>query len=167
MKHIKIYNLFERETKVFESDDFDINQDIKDIFLELEDDGFTINLGQFNGLDKSTKWHTHIIQIIKKSNDGSFYTKEDFLLREICDSILVLESYLEDTEYCIQDITAKRISESGDKLIADISWVKNLDPKLNFQELAPDEHYWRNHWGSYTLLNMILEQVEIRLRKKK
>ena len=151
MKHIKTYNLFERETKVFESDDFDINQDIKDIFLELEDDGFTINLGQFNG-------SYLVIQIIKKSN---------FLLREICDSILVLKSYLEDTEYCIQDITAKRINESGDKLIADISWVKNLDPKLNFQELAPDEHYWRNHWGSYTLLNMILEQVEIRLRKKK
>ena len=151
MKHIKTYNLFERETKVFESDDFDINQDIKDIFLELEDEEFTINLGQFNG-------SYLVIQIIKKSN---------FLLREICDSILVLESYLEDTEYCIQDITAKRINESGDKLIADISWVKNLDPKLNFQELAPDEHYWRNHWGSYTLLNMILEQVEIRLRKKK
>ena len=37
MKHIKAY-------KIFESEDFDVEENIKELFLELEDEGFVIKV---------------------------------------------------------------------------------------------------------------------------
>jgi hypothetical protein len=39
MKHIKTYKIFESE-----SEDFDVEENIKELFLELEDEGFVIKV---------------------------------------------------------------------------------------------------------------------------
>ena len=95
MRYLKPYKLFE-STEV----DFDIEQDIKDIFLELEDIGFTIKIGnrRFSG--------GYEIEIMKINDDSQ---KEDFLLREICDSLIVLVSYLKDNGYYIYDVLGKEM----------------------------------------------------------
>jgi uncharacterized protein (UPF0335 family) len=45
MKHIKAYGKFtDVHYKIFESEDFDVEENIKELFLELEDEGFVIKV---------------------------------------------------------------------------------------------------------------------------
>ena len=149
MKHIKAYTLFERvskETKIFESTETNIREDIKDIFLELEDIGFTVNLSNSTtrfpfGLD---------LEIMNKS--GAL--RKEFSLKEILDSIITLTSYLNDTDYYIQDVTAKGISDMGRELEKYIGFILDLDPNIDVQE-NNDKRF-----------NTSLTYVELKIRKK-
>ena len=150
MKHIKTYTLFERvskETKIFESTEVDnLKEDIKDIFLELEDIGFTVNLSNSTtlfpfGLD---------LEIMNKS--GAL--RKEFSLKEILDSIITLTSYLNDTDYYIQDVTAKGISDMGRELEKYIGFILDLDPNIDVQE-NNDKRF-----------NTSLTYVELKIRKK-
>lgn len=151
MKHIKAYTLFERvskETKIFESTEVDnLKEDIKDIFLELEDIGFTVNLSNSTtrfpfGLD---------LEIMNKS--GAL--RKEFSLKEILDSIITLTSYLNDTDYYyIQDVTAKGISDMGRELEKYIGFILDLDPNIDVQE-NNDKRF-----------NTSLTYVELKIRKK-
>lgn len=151
MKHIKAYTLFERvskETKIFESTEVDnLKEDIKDIFLELEDIGFTVNLSNSTtrfpfGLD---------LEIMNKS--GAL--RKEFSLKEILDSIITLTSYLNDTDYYyIQDVTAKGISDTGRELEKYIGFILDLDPNIDVQE-NNDKRF-----------NTSLTYVELKIRKK-
>lgn len=138
MKHIKAY-------KLFESTEVDnLKEDIKDIFLELEDIGFTVNLSNrplLRGLD---------LEIMNKS--GAL--RKEFSLKEILDSIITLTSYLNDTDYYIQDVTAKGISDMGRELEKYIGFILNLDPNIDVQE-NNDKRF-----------NTSLTYVELKIRKK-
>ena len=140
MKHIKTY-------KIFESTEVDnLKEDIKDIFLELEDIGFTVNLSNSTtrfpfGLD---------LEIMNKS--GAL--RKEFSLKEILDSIITLTSYLNDTDYYIQDVTAKGISDMGRELEKYIGFILDLDPNIDVQE-NNDKRF-----------NTSLTYVELKIRKK-
>lgn len=140
MKHIKNY-------KIFESTEVDnLKEDIKDIFLELEDIGFTVNLSNSTtrfpfGLD---------LEIMNKS--GAL--RKEFSLKEILDSIITLTSYLNDTDYYIQDVTAKGISDMGRELEKYIGFILDLDPNIDVQE-NNDKRF-----------NTSLTYVELKIRKK-
>ena len=139
MKHIKTY-------KLFESTETNIREDIKDIFLELEDIGFTVNLSNSTtrfpfGLD---------LEIMNKS--GAL--RKEFSLKEILDSIITLTSYLNDTDYYIQDVTAKGISDMGRELEKYIGFILDLDPNIDVQE-NNDKRF-----------NTSLTYVELKIRKK-
>ena len=141
MRHIKTY-------KIFESTEVDnLKEDIKDIFLELEDIGFTVNLSNSTtrfpfGLD---------LEIMNKS--GAL--RKEFSLKEILDSIITLTSYLNDTDYYyIQDVTAKGISDMGRELEKYIGFILDLDPNIDVQE-NNDKRF-----------NTSLTYVELKIRKK-
>lgn len=140
MRHLKTY-------KIFESTEVDnLKEDIKDIFLELEDIGFTVNLSNSTtrfpfGLD---------LEIMNKS--GAL--RKEFSLKEILDSIITLTSYLNDTDYYIQDVTAKGISDMGRELEKYIGFILDLDPNIDVQE-NNDKRF-----------NTSLTYVELKIRKK-
>jgi hypothetical protein len=142
MKYLKLFESF---------DDSNLKEDIKDIFLELEDEGYTINLKEGWRFSDS-----HEIQISKGSGEYSalLFWQEEFLLRNICDSILVLKSYLKDTEYYIYEVKGYGKNNMRRVIERDIAWVKNIDPNINFQE-------------SDEALDISLVEIEIIIRKRK
>ena len=168
MKWIKTY-------KLFEASDSNLIEDIKDIFLELKDEGFTINVK--DGWRFSNSYEIQINKVSDPTHESGSESKE-FLLRNISYCISVLKSYLKDTDYYIYEVRGydknkrkinrnrteysdvpefriqqqDRANQRG--IDKNISWVKNIDPNINFQE--PNEE-----------LDISLIEVEIIIRKKK
>ena len=145
MKHIKTF-----ETKIFESTEVDnLKEDIKDIFLELEDIGFTVETSfSLN----PTRFPFGIDIEIMKYNGA---LRKDFLLKEILDSIITLNSYLSDTDYYIEDAWAKGRSDMGRELVQYVRFILDLDPSIDVQE-NNDKRF-----------NTSLTWIELKIRKKK
>ena len=102
MKHIKTYQIF--ESGPFVKIDTEIKDYMKDIFQELEDEGFDIDIevrwlrtyDHKNLRFRDTEEHTGYEVKIKRS--------KTFLLEDIYDYILTCKSYLKDVGFFITEI---------------------------------------------------------------
>lgn len=142
MKWIKTYNkLFESE-----SEDFDIEEIIKELFLELEDDGFVVKLEPNYSSASRDKVFSYNVMIKKYwSDEGNMLTEYErenygpkFVLRDVLDSITMCSGYLKGYGYEIWDVDGLVINKNGKYVAKDIAYISKLDPRINFQERGPE-----------------------------
>lgn len=91
MKYLKLFEKFDTKS---------IKEDIKDIFRELEDNGFTIKVSFY----KNSKWDflpDDFNYIINISNNSKFDCGPD---SEICETLLRLEDYSNINDLSIDSI---------------------------------------------------------------
>lgn len=153
MKHLKTYTLFERvseETKIFESEseDFDVEKNIKELFLELEDEGFVIKVEpNYSSLYASRDKVFSYNVMIKKywSDENNMLTQYElenygptFILRDVLDSIVMCSGYLKDNGWHIWDVDGLALNKYGKYELKDVAYIANLDPRINFQERGPE-----------------------------
>ena len=175
MKWIKTYTLFERvskETKVFESEDFDIEENIKELFLELQDEGFEIkietNYSSASRIYKNLRTRDKVFSynvMIKKywDNEDNMLTQYElenygptFILRDVLDSITMCSGYLKDNGWHIWDVDGLALNKMGRYEVKDVAYIANLDPRINFQERGPEP-----------LFDVEMVRLKLIIRKKK
>ena len=144
MKHIKTY-------KIFESDDTDIEEMIKELFFELGDEGFDVEV-ETNyssayklGTSKDKVFSYYVIikkQWADEENMLTQYELENygpqFKLRDVLDSIVMCSGYLKEHGYQIWDVDGLVLNKSGNYVVKDMAYISNLDPRINFQERGPE-----------------------------
>ena len=146
MKWIKTYTLYERvskETKIFESGDFEIEEVIKELFFELEDAGFDVEVEPNYTSPSRDKVFQYYVTIKKQwSDDDSItdhereYYGDKFILRDVLDSIVMCSGYLKDNGYEIWDAYGTVITARLKNI--NLGYIAGLDPKINFQKKGPD-----------------------------
>ena len=151
MKWIKTY-------KIFESEDFDIEEMIKELFLELEDEGFVVKV-------EPTIAHFSYNVMIKKywDNEDNMLTQYElenygptFILRDVLDSIVMCSGYLKDNGWQIWDVDGLGLNKMGRYEVKDVAYIGNLDPRINFQERGPEP-----------LFDVEMVRLRLIIRKKK
>jgi len=166
MKHIKTYKIFESE-----SEDFDVEENIKELFLELEDEGFDIKVEP----NYSSDWHmsrnasrdkvfSYNVMIKKYWDDEdnmlTQYELENygptFILRDVLDSIVMCSGYLKDMGWHIWDVDGLALNKMGRYEVKDVAYIANLDPRINFQERGPEP-----------LFDVEMVRLKLIIRKKK
>jgi hypothetical protein len=139
MKHLKTY-------KIFESEDFDIEKNIKELFLELEDEGFVIKVEPNYSSASRDKVFSYNVTIKKYwSDENNMLTQYElenygptFILRDVLDSIVTCSGYLEDNGWHIWDVDGLALNKMGRYVVKDVAYIANLDPRINFQERGPE-----------------------------
>jgi hypothetical protein len=139
MKHIKTY-------KVFESDDFDIEEVIKELFFELQDEGFDVTVEPNYSSASRDKVFSYNVMIKKQwadeENSLTEYERENygpkFVLRDVLDSIVMCSGYLKEHGYQIWDVDGLALNKMGRYEVKDVAYIGNLDPRINFQERGPE-----------------------------
>ena len=165
MKWIKTY-------KVFESEDFDIEEMIKELFLELEDEGFVIKVEPnyssastfFNSSMARDKVFSYNVMIKKYwDNEDNMLTQYElenygptFILRDVLDSIVMCSGYLKDNGWQIWDVDGLALNKMGRYEVKDVAYIGNLDPRINFQERGPEP-----------LFDVEMVRLRLIIRKKK
>jgi hypothetical protein len=139
MKHIKTY-------KIFESDDFDVEENIKELFLELQDEGFVVKVEPNYSSTSRDKVFSYNVMIKKYwTDEGNMLTQYElenygpqFKLRDVLDSIVMCSGYLKDNGWQIWDVDGLGLNKMGRYEIKDVAYISNLDPRINFQERGPE-----------------------------
>ncbi len=159
MKHIKTYKIFESE-----SEDFDVEENIKELFLELEDEGFVIKVEpNYSSASRDEVFSYNVM--IKKywENENDMLTQYElenygptFILREVLDSITMCSGYLKDNGWHIWDVDGLVLNKWGKYEVKDVAYIANLDPKINFQERGPEP-----------LFDVEMVRLKLIIRKKK
>jgi len=160
MNHLKTY-------KIFESEDFDIQENIKELFLELQDEGFVIKVEPNYYSDSRGMTYNKVFSynvMIKKywSDEDNMLTQYElenygpkFVLRDVLDSIVMCSGYLKDNGWYIWDVDGLALNKMGRYEVKDVHYIANLDPKINFQE------------GSEPLFDVEMVRLKLIIRKKK
>ena len=157
MKWIKTY-------KIFESEDFDIEENIKDLFLELEDEGFVVKVEpNYSSASRDKVFYYNVM--IKKywSDEGNMLTQYElenygpqFKLRDVLDSIVMCSGYLKDNGWQIWDVDGLGLNKIGKYEVKNVAYIGNLDPRINFQERGPEP-----------LFDVEMVRLRLIIRKKK
>lgn len=152
MKHLKSYQIFESSDDNIRAyaNDIDLYESIKDflknIFLELEDEGFDINIeGRWMRTSEFEELTGFEVKIKKSSTSFPY-----FLLENIYEYILTCKSYLKDNGFFITDING--IEGAGPQS------TYGLDYGIGLHESDP-----RN----YKLFDKPLIKLEFKIRKEK
>ena len=127
MKRIKTY-------KLFESTETNIKEDIKDIFLELEDEGFDVKVASLNHLDPKEV-------IIKRGPtfNGSYVDINTFLLEDVYEHILTCKSYLKEMGFIITNIEAwAKVIKDGATILTGPETYFILDDNIDLYESDPE-----------------------------
>lgn len=159
MRHLKTYKIFESE-----SEDFDVEENIKELFLELEDEGFVIKVEpNYSSASRDEVFSYNVM--IKKywENENDMLTQYElenygptFILREVLDSITMCSGYLKDNGWHIWDVDGLVINKNGRYEVKDVAYIANLDPRINFQERGPEP-----------LFDVEMVRLKLIIRKKK
>jgi hypothetical protein len=139
MKHIKNY-------KIFESDDFDVEENIKELFLELQDEGFVIKVETNYSSASRDKVFSYNVTIKKYwDNEDNMLTQYElenygptFILRDVLDSVVMCSGYLKDNGWQIWDVDGLGLNKMGRYEVKDVAYIPGLDPRINFQERGPE-----------------------------
>jgi len=158
MKHIKTY------TSLFESEDFNIEEMIKELFLELEDEGFVVKVEPNYSSASRDKVFSYNVMIKKYwSDEGNMLTQYElenygptFILRDVLDSIVMCSGYLKDNGWQIWDVDGLGLNKMGRYEVKDVAYIGNLDTKINFQERGPEP-----------LFDVEMVRLRLIIRKKK
>ena len=140
MKHIKTY------TKLFESEseDSEIQEVIKELFLELQDEGFDVTVEpnyssasrdkvfSYNVMIKK-QWGEDVEHLLTEYERGNYGPQ--FVLRDVLDSIVMCSGYLKEHGYQIWDVDGLVLNKSGNYVAKDMAYIANLDPRINLQRL--------------------------------
>jgi len=129
MKWIKSYKIF--ESGPFVKIDTEIKEYLKDIFLELEDEGFDIDIEGRWLRTFNTEELTGYEVKIKKAFTG--FPVGTFLLEDIYDYILTCKSYLKDVGFFITGI-------NGNIPANDRQERYGLDYNISLHELDPEKY---------------------------
>jgi len=157
MKHLKPY-------KIFESEDFDIEEIIKELFLELEDNGFEVKVEPNYSSTSRDKVFSYNVMIKKQWGDiGNMLSEYErsnygpvFVLRDVLDSIVMCSGYLKDNGWHIWDVDGLALNKMGRYEVKDVAYIANLDPRINFQERGPEP-----------LFDVEMVRLKLIIRKKK
>ena len=157
MKHLKTY-------KVFESDDFDIEEIIKELFFELQDEGFDVTVETNYSSASRDKVFSYNVMIKKYwTDEGNMLTQYElenygptFILRDVLDSIVMCSGYLKDNGWQIWDVDGLGLNKMGRYEVKDVAYIGNLDPRINFQERGPEP-----------LFDVEMVRLRLIIRKKK
>ena len=159
MKHIKTYKIFESE-----SEDFDVEENIKELFLELEDEGFVVKVEpNYSSASRDEVFSYNVM--IKKywENENDMLTQYElenygptFILRDVLDSITMCSGYLKDNGWHIWDVDGLALNKMGRYEVKDVAYIANLDPRINFQERGPEP-----------LFDVEMVRLKLIIRKKK
>ena len=157
MKHIKTY-------KIFESDDTDIVEVIKELFFELQDEGFDVKVEPNYSSASRDKVFSYNVMIKKQWADEenmlTQYERENygpqFVLRDVLDSIVMCSGYLKEHGYQIWDVDGLGLNKIGKYEVKNVAYIANLDPRINFQERGPEP-----------LFDVEMVRLRLIIRKKK
>ena len=159
MKYLKAYKIFESE-----SEDFDVEEMIKELFLELQDEGFVIKVEpNYSSASRDEVFSYNVM--IKKywENENDMLTQYElenygptFILREVLDSITMCSGYLKDNGWHIWDVDGLVLNKMGRYEVKDVAYIANLDPRINFQERGPEP-----------LFDVEMVRLKLIIRKKK
>jgi hypothetical protein len=149
MRHLKSYGKFtDVHYKIFESEseDFDVEENIKELFLELEDEGFVIKVEPNYSSASRDKVFSYNVMIKKYwSDENNMLTQYElenygptFILRDVLDSIVTCSGYLKDNGWHIWDVDGLALNKYGKYEVKDVAYIANLDPRINFQERGPE-----------------------------
>lgn len=141
MKWIKTYKIFESD-----SDDTDIEEVIKELFFELQDEGFDVTVEPNYSSASRDKVFSYNVMIKKQWADEenmlTQYERENygpkFVLRDVLDSIVMCSGYLKEHGYKIWDVDGLALNKMGRYEVKDVAYIGNLDPRINFQERGPE-----------------------------
>ena len=127
MKWIKTY-------KLFESTETNIREDIKDIFLELKDEGFDVYVAALNHLDPKD------VSIKKGSTfNGTYIGINTFLLEDVYEHILTCKSYLKEMGFIITNIEAwAKVIKDGATILTGPETYFILDDNIALYESDPE-----------------------------
>jgi hypothetical protein len=146
MKYLKTYQLFES------SENDEVEQYLKDIFLELEDEGFDVDIeGRSDEPSDYERWlrtydteeHTGYEVKIKRN--------KTFLLEDVYELILTCKSYLKETGFFITEI-------AGNIPRNDRQERYGLDYGIGLHESDPEK---------FKLFDKPLIRLEFKIRKEK
>lgn len=160
MKWIKSYKIFESE-----SEDFEIEESIKELFLELQDEGFDVTVEPNYSSASRDKIFSYYVVIKKQwSEDVEHLLTEyerrnygpKFILRDVLDSVVMCSGYLKDHGYQIWDVDGLGLNKIGKHEVKNVAYIGNLDPKINFQERGPEP-----------LFDVEMVRLRLVIRKKK
>lgn len=157
MRHLKTY-------KIFESDDTDIEEVIKELFFELQDEGFDVTVEPNYSSASRDKVFSYNVMIKKQWADEenmlTQYERENygpqFKLRDVLDSIVMCSGYLKEHGYQIWDVDGLALNKMGRYEVKDVAYISNLDPRINFQERGPEP-----------LFDVEMVRLRLIIRKKK
>ena len=129
MKWIKTY-------KLFESTETNIREDIKDIFLELKDEGFDVYVAALNHLDPKD------VSIKKGSTfNGTYIGINTFLLEDVYEYILTCKSYLKEKGFIITNIEAwAKVIKDDATILTGPETYFILDDNIALYESDPEEN---------------------------
>ena len=146
MKHIKNY-------KLFESTETNIREDIKDIFLELKDEGFDVYVAALNHL------YPKDVSIKRGSTfNGTYVGVNTFLLEDVYEYILTCKSYLKEMGFFITDIKAwAKVTKDGATILTGPETNFILDDNIHLYEADPEEN---------KLFDKPLIKLEFKIRKE-
>jgi hypothetical protein len=165
MKWIKTYGKFTNvHYKVFESDDFDIEEVIKELFFELQDEGFDVEVEpNYSSASRDKVFSYNVIikkQWADEENSLTEYERGNygpkFVLRDVLDSIVMCSGYLKEHGYQIWDVDGLGLNKIGKYEVKDVAYIGNLDPRINFQERGPEP-----------LFDIEMVRLRLIIRKKK
>ena len=139
MKWIKTY-------KIFESTELNIKEDIKDIFLELEDEGFDVDvatglttLGAYRSALPPSLNHLYPKEVTIKS--GSNIGINTFLLEDVYEYILTCKSYLKEMGFFIDEIRGwAKVIKDGATILTGPETNIILDDNIDLHESDPEEN---------------------------
>ena len=159
MKYLKAYKIFESE-----SEDFDVEEMIKELFLELQDEGFVIKVEPNYSSASRDKEFSYNVMIKKYwDNEDDMLTQYElenygptFILRDVLDSIVMCSGYLKDMGWHIWDVDGLALNKMGRYEVKDVAYISNLDPRINFQERGPEP-----------LFDVEMVRLKLIIRKKK
>ena len=146
MKRIKTY-------KLFESTETNIREDIKDIFLELKDEGFEVYVAALNHLDPKE------VTITRGGTfNGTYVNINTFLLEDVYEYILTCKSYLKEKSFIITNIKAwAKVIKDGATILTGPETYFNLDDNIALYESDPEEN---------KLFDKPLIKLEFKIRKE-
>ena len=146
MKHLKSY-------KIFESTETNIREDIKDIFLELKDEGFEVYVAALNHLDPKE------VTIKRGATfNGTYVGINTFLLEDVYEHILTCKSYLKEKGFTITNIKAwAKVIKDGATILTGPETNFNLDDNIALYESDPEEN---------KLFDKPIIKLEFKIRKE-
>jgi hypothetical protein len=136
MKWIKTY-------KIFESTEPNIKEDIKDIFLELEDGGFDVKVDTRWVRTLNTEEHIGYLINIKRGStfNGTYVAMNTFLLEDIYEYILTCKSYLKEMGFFIDEIKGwAKVIKDGATILTGPETNIILNDNIDLHESDPEEN---------------------------
>ena len=141
MKHLKTYKIFESV-----SEDFDIEENIKELFFQLEDEGFDITVEpNYSSASRDEvfswdvvirkRWGAGDSEMLSTWERGNYGPK--FPLVEVLPQITMCSGYLRDNGWRIWDVDSIVVNNMGRFVSKDLAFISNLDPRIDFSNPSP------------------------------